>query len=804
MPRLLIALCVTAILTGCSIVFPGVDPPDNDGPSVDNPPVSDGPASLKRFTSEDEFRGYFADQVMATHHHYGMDVPQRDFEEDADGLSADEAPAPSAPGDAGGPVAVPPTGESNNDDFSDTTTQEDGVDEADVVKTDGAYLYVIDGQRLHIVQTDPAESFGEVSALDLEGYGQDMYLLGDKVVTITSRGGGFYYMEDDMMAVDVELAPPMAGDDDVMDRPGEGIGHSTDWSDGDSGGAPEMGPMHDGEPMHDDEPMPDVEPRPDGDGKDGLTEPDIAIEPGILPAPMPMHYERPSTVVTVIDVTDRAAPVVLSTTRLAGSISSSRMIGGMLHVVLANYPDYWMDVLPALGRPEMDVSRTEAASFVPDYTRLDGDGTVEEGALVTWASLYRPADPDGFGMVTVVSMDIEQDAEFTAVGVVAQPSLIYSSLDALYVTDASFDFSFAEPAQRQSTDIYKFRYTDHGVEPAGAGSVPGRILNQYSMSEHDGYLRVASTIGSLRFLDGDQAAQTNSVYVLAENDEGLSIVGRVENIAPDERIQSARFMGDRGYLVTFRQVDPLFTLDLSDPTAPRVVGELKVPGFSTFLVQMDEDHLLAVGRYVPPVGPQWPQSVQLSIFDISDFANPTLAHNLIIEEGNAADSEALWNPKAFTYYAQQGKIALPLSVYHHGEVDFEVIDLDMDDVVIDEDGGRGDSGESSGSDDVEPQQDEPAPPPDEDIDILPYDPSDDFHGLVVYDVSTSTGFAERGRIDARTESGFGYPRWPSFTRGVFIGDNVYVVTDIGVQRAPVDQFDVDHATRTDFADARGE
>ena len=776
MHRRLLAVGLVVVFSGCSEIFPGIEPPPND----DGPAVADaGPASLKRFTSEDEFRTYFADQVMATNAHLALAVPDRSFDEDSDGISLDSAPAGDgfASADPGSPIAVPPTAESQNADFSQTTTQEQGVAEADVVKTDGAYLYVIDGQRLHIVQTDPAESFGEVGAIELEGYGQDMYLLGDKVVTITSIGGGFIYFEDEFLEGDFVVEPGIAISDSM-----------------DSNGV-----------------MPDVEPMPDMGGGDAPIriepdvdiEPDGDIEPDILPmpAPMPMHFERPRTIVTVIDVSDRSHPAIESTTRLAGTLSSSRMVGGLLHLVLANHPNYWMDVIPTLGQPDVDISRTSAASFLPDYTRIDADGSSEDGALVTWESLYRPEDPDGFGMVSVVSMDIENDAEFTALGVVAQPNLVYSSVNALYITDASFDFSRVDLEERQTTDIYKFRYVDHGVEPAGAGTVPGRILNQYSMSEHDGFLRVATTIGSRSFLDGDRASQTNAVFVLDETEEGLSIVGRLEGIAPDERIQSARFIGDRGYLVTFRQIDPLFTLDLSDATNPRVVGELKVPGFSTFIVPMDEHHLLTVGQYVPPVGPQWPQSVQLSIFDISDFANPVLAHNLIIEEGSQGYSEALWNPKAFTYYAEQGKIALPMSLYRFSDRFFDDVEPMVD--VIDGDGGPTDSGESAGSGDNDepPSIDAPVPGPDEDFDRDEFFdvPRDEFNGLIVYDVSVSDGFAERGRIDTRIEGDHGYPMWPSFTRGVFIGEDVYAVTNLGVQRAPVAQFDVDHAARINYA-----
>ena len=188
--------------------------------------------------------------------------------------------------------------------------------------------------------------------------------------------------------------------------------------------------------------------------------------------------------------------------------------------------------------------------------------------------MYRPTDPDGFGVVVVVSLDVaERDAGFSAAGIVAEPGLVYSSLEALYLTDTQWDYFGNE---RTTTDIYKLDYEGRGAVPVATGSVSGRVLNQYSMGESDGFFRVATTSGSDFWWGGSE--QSNNVYVLEQTGDSLVVAGRIEDIAPGEEIMSARFIGDRGYLVTFEQIDPLFTLDLTNPRNPQVVGELEGAG----------------------------------------------------------------------------------------------------------------------------------------------------------------------------------------------------------------------------------
>ena len=238
----------------------------------------------------------------------------------------------------------------------------------------------------------------------------------------------------------------------------------------------------------------DVGDDPDNDRtNDARTDDEIAagdIEPGF--APQQTRYEKPRTAVTIIDVADPGNPFITTQYKFEGTQSSSRMIDGNLYLVLANYQHQFYDVMPLLGTPELNAEPMPAEMFLPKFERLDESGAANTGDVLTWSNLYRPEDPNGFGIISVISIDTENPTDFDSVGVMAEPGLIYSSRSALYLTDTNYDF---RGRQRETTDVYKFDYIDGVATPVATGSVPGRILNQYSMGEYEGFLRIASTVG---------------------------------------------------------------------------------------------------------------------------------------------------------------------------------------------------------------------------------------------------------------------------------------------------------------------
>lgn len=684
----IVAVMVSALVPGCGLIldFLGLN-------------EETGSPQLKAFTSEKELTDYFIEQISTRNSRFA----DFDFFALAPTLGAEDLASGAPPAPTEGSTSVADSG-ADADSFSQTTLQERGVDESDVVKTDGTYVYIMDGGKLQIVDASDASQLALLSETTLEGFGRDIYLHDNKVIALTSIGSRFHILEGGGGVIALAATTDQVGDT----PPG---GEKTDVALQDA---------------------PAISIAPDFSG--GFT------------------FERPRTIVTIIDVTDPMNPAILSTTRFEGTQSSSRLIDGVLHLVVANFQNEFISAVPDLGSDDLDVSTLDAATLLPDFERVDADGTTTIGDMVTWQEMLHPTDPDGFGVVTAISLDVDNGAAFTAVGIVAEPGLVYSSVDALYLTDTEFNF---RSDLRETTDIYKFSYVDRSAVATASGTVPGRVLNQYSMGEHNGNLRVATTVGPTFSPLGATNGPFNNVYVLGQVGDTLEVMGQIENIAPGETIQSARFLGDRGYLVTFLRVDPLFTLDLSEPTNPRVVGELKVPGFSTFILPIDADHLLTVGQFVPEFGPTFLPDVQLSIFDVTDFANPRLASNIVLGRGTGAFSEALFNPKAFTYFAEQGMAALPLSIF--SDIVF------INDPIMDTDVGIS---------------------PDEPLSSVSSPPElQGFEGVVVIKVSIEDGLTEMGRIDSRfPASGF---LWSSFTRGLFIGSDVFTVTDHGIRGAPI-------------------
>ncbi|WP_344982410.1 beta-propeller domain-containing protein, partial [Streptosporangium fragile] len=197
------------------------------------------------------------------------------------------------------------------------------------------------------------------------------------------------------------------------------------------------------------------------------------------------------------------------------------------------------------------------------------------------------------------------------------------------------------------TEVHRFDITAPGAPRyVSSGKVPGRLLNQYSLSEHEGHLRVATTSTSGR-------SSSSAVYVLRA--DTLGKVGEVGGLGNGERIYSVRFIGPVGYVVTFKQVDPLYTLDLRDPAAPGKTGELKITGYSAYLHPAGDGRLIGVGQEASEQGRTL--GTQVSLFDVSDPANPRRLSQLFQKDSG---SEAEWDPHAFLYWAKTGTAVLPL------------------------------------------------------------------------------------------------------------------------------------------------
>ncbi|MEM5871515.1 MAG: beta-propeller domain-containing protein, partial [Candidatus Aenigmatarchaeota archaeon] len=212
--------------------------------------------------------------------------------------------------------------------------------------------------------------------------------------------------------------------------------------------------------------------------------------------------------------------------------------------------------------------------------------------------------------------------------------------------------------------IHKFSLDNGQINYIGYMQAPGHVLNQFSMDEYDSYFRIATTVGtSTRFIGGN-AQTSNNIYIF---DSDLKMVGKLEEIAPGESIYSARFMGDRCYLVTFKKVDPFFVIDLTDPENPKILGKLKIPGYSDYLHPYDENHIIGIGKETieaeseegMPSNFAWYQGVKMAIFDVTDVTNPKELHKVVIGD-RGTDSYALHDHKAFLFDREKNLLVIPI------------------------------------------------------------------------------------------------------------------------------------------------
>ncbi len=433
---------------------------------------------------------------------------------------------------------------------STTNIQVQGVDEADIIKTDGTYLYQARGEDIIISKIYPDSEMQVAGSIRLADsyYAQEIYL-DEKYLTIiaTDRGG--------------------AGNEKRL------------W------------------------------------------------------------YFSSNTRILVYDITDREVPLKVRELEVDGSILSSRKVGSFVYLVAQKSLFEYLDgELPIVS--------------YHDSARGKGRNEIGLDAIRFFPGIQHDA------FLTVLALDVSDGKKEASVDVyLGSGRNIFMSKDNLYV---AFE-QWIGPEELQNagvkTLVHKFHAEGTDVIYQGEGEVPGSILNQFSMHEYDGYFRIATT--------SHHDKMVSNVYVL---DNNMQIVGTLEGLAPGERIYSVRFMGDKGYLVTFELIDPLFVIDLKDPTNPQVLGELKIPGFSNYLHPLDDNTLLGIGRDTDVVSQHGRLMVQekgikLAIFDVSDVNNPKELHVEIIGDAGSY-SDALFDHKAVLFY--NGVLSLPVYLDNTG------------------------------------------------------------------------------------------------------------------------------------------
>ena len=399
------------------------------------------------------------------------------------------------------------------------------------------------------------------------------------------------------------------------------------------------------------------------------------------------RQDNPTSILTEIDV---KTGIVGGSAEFEGQYVSSREVDGTLRLVISSttsgigfvYPDRRTNESEAEEENRAIIEQSKIEDWLPEY-RITGNGTRQSSEqLVDCANVHLPQNFSGGGQVAVVTVETDRPLDIVdALSVHTDAQTVYASADRLVIAapqwprlgDRSDRQSFASP---YSTAVHSFDTSSSGATAyVASGSVRGLLLNQFSLSEHDGYLRVATTDQSPNggwdgrvFTEPVEAVSESFVSVLSEQDGALDVVGQVGGLGKGETIFAVRFIGNVGYVVTFRQTDPLYTVDLSDPSNPSVLGELKIPGFSNYLHEVDDRTLLGVGSDGTDSGQVLGASV--SLFDVEDLSDPTRLDKLSFQQHT-------WTPvaedaKAFTFWRETNTAIVP--VLSHGGAAIEATD----------------------------------------------------------------------------------------------------------------------------------
>lgn len=585
-----------AVGAGALLVAGCTDDPSSEDGTFRDRALASGAFALVSFDSCDEAERQLRAAAAASVGPWGFGTAGMDGDDGvaANGAVADQADAAAAPGfapEAGGPTAsraAPGSGLEH----SGTNVHESGVDEPDLVKTDGNRIVTVSQGILRLVD---AQRKVETGTLDLRPAVPD----GTDV--------GWWQPADLLLHGDRALV--LFGDS---------------WWGG--------GPIAD---------MPAL-PR----GGSGIVDPE----------PAPVAGPR----LLLVDLT--GAPRVISEYVVDGGLVDARAVDGIARVVVRSAPRIGFPQPreqtgeAALLAANRQVIRTaELTDWLPRY-QVTTAGRTESGQ-VDCTAMSRPESYSGSSMLTVLSFDLAAPAlgDGTPVSVVADGDTVYSNGSNLYVaSDQRWRIMPDDTEIDDRTEIYQFDISQPGPPRfAAAGSVDGWLINQYAMSEWEGHLRVATTSGETWW--GEDSPSESAVYVLARRDGELVQTGAVTGLGKTERIYSVRFTGPIGYLVTFRETDPLFTVDLRDPAAPAVLGELKITGYSAYLHPLGDGRLIGVGQEADQQGRV--QGTQVSLFDVSDLAHPTLVATHHVESGH---SEAEFDPHAFLWWPDRRLLVIPL------------------------------------------------------------------------------------------------------------------------------------------------
>lgn len=494
---------------------------------------------------------------------------------------------------------------------------------------------------------------------------------------------------------------------------------------------------------------------------------------------MPPFYRTSQTKVYIYDISDRGNPKELRHVAFDGNYNTSRRINNQLYLVLNASPQYWV----------WDNIKT-GENLLPTY--VDGDGAAQPMAGCVDIRYF-----PGYVMpqyLITASLDIsDPKSEINRNVLLGSSDNVYASQTDLFVASTAYNYGIYTDwdwnRDHTKTHIFRFQLDNGKMNFKGRGEVAGTIINQFSMDQYSGYFRIATNSGNT-WSDTDPAI--NNVFVL---DGNMNMLGSLTGLAKNEHIYATRFLGNRLYMVTFKQIDPLFVIGLSNPAKPAVLGELQIPGFSQYIEPYDDNHIIGFGQETTQneYGGTVTNGFKMSLFDVSDPNNPK--QDAVVHLGDQGTySELLNNHKALLFDKDKELLAFPITIQEKidpatlvcGKYNYDTCPSMCQQRCIPTECHKDANGVSVCTNDCTGLGSCTSP-------TWPlYNTT--FSGAVVYTINLKDGFKERGRVSLYTDQEmqnmidnyFPYDYNKVLQRILYIGEYLYGVAQGGVQSSTLD------------------
>ena len=461
---------------------------------------------------------------------------------------------------------------------SETNTQVENVDEADIVKVDNNYIYYISNKKVVIIRADNPENAEKVSEIDYtnqEFNPNEIFVNNNHLIVIGNINEEITVINsiDETLTKDIAFAPE--------------------------------------------------------------------YKCGII----------------IYDISNKGLPKEVRKIEIEGVYLSSRMIDDSIYLI-ANKNIY------VSGLIKNEIEDLDENNYKVHYT----DTIIsQEEKIIDYDKIYYFEQMESSNYLTMLGINLNNNEEADIQTFLGAGDIVYASERNLYLAKTNIEYDTNFKIQNSNTKILKFKLNNGKIEFQVEGVIDGVVNNQFSMDETGGYFRIATTTGDIWNLD---ETTSNNLYILNEK---LEVVGKVTDFAKQEKIYSVRYMNDKAYVVTFKEVDPFFVIDLSEPTNPQIIGELKLPGYSTYLHPYDENHIIGIGYDTKEDGTRiMNNGMKMVMFDVSNLSNPQVLFKIDIGDKNTS-SEITYNHKSILYSKEKNLIAFPILNYGRKQINSSAV-----------------------------------------------------------------------------------------------------------------------------------